>query len=264
MKIGIIGAGTIGSLLVQKLSKAGHDVKVAAKNGPESIDRDVLSQGGRAVTSEEAVTNVDAIIVSIPPNSMPDVAYLFADIAADTVVIETSNYFPQRDGNITALDDGIPASVWVSEQLGRPVAKAWNTMATKSFAVNSRPAGAEDRLAMPVAADRDRDRLVAMGLVEDSGFDAVDAGPLSESWRQQPGSPVYCTDLTRDEIPTALSAAERDRLPKRRDLTFAVAMEWLEGTSEISPPAQVTVRQHRALLMNGSATASNDFFTKFH
>jgi len=250
MKIGIIGAGTIGSLLVQKLSTAGHEVKVAAKNGPESISPEVLSKGGRAVTSEEAVTDVDAIIVSIPPGSIPDIACLFADVAPTTVVIETSNYFPQRDGNITALDQGMPASEWVTEQLGRPVAKAWNTMATKSFAVNSRPAGAEDRLAMPVAADRDRDREVAMALVEDTGFDAIDAGPLSESWRQQPGSPVYCTDLNRHEVPAALAATERDRLPKRRDLTFAVAMEWLEGTSETSPPAEVTVRQHRALLMS--------------
>ncbi len=109
--------------------------------------------------------------------------------------------------------------------LGRPIAKAWNSIGSDSFAKKGTPAGSPERIALSVAADRERDRKVAMALVEDTGFDAFDAGTLAESWRQQPGAPCYCTDLTRKELPAALTAAEQDRLPKRRDLAFAAIME---------------------------------------
>lgn len=190
MNIGIIGAGAIGTLLVQKLSTAGYDVKVAARNGPESIAAEVLSKGGRAVTVEEAVDDVHVIIVAIPPTRIPEVAHLFANVPSETVVIDTSSYLTRRDSNIPAFKDGQPLSVWVAEQLGRPVATAWNTMAAGTFAIISRPESDKDRLALPVAADSKRDRNVAMALVEDTGFDAIDAGPLAEAWRHEPGSHV--------------------------------------------------------------------------
>lgn len=207
MEIGIIGAGAIGSLLLQKLSIAGYDVKVAAVGGPETIDTTTLSKGGRVVTLEEAVSDAHVIIVAVPPTSIPDVARLFSNLPAETVVIDTSIHLPQRDGDTPAPDNSQPVSMWVAEQLGRPVAKAWGTVTAESLACKGRPEGDNARLAIPVSADCKRDRNVAMALVEDTGFDAIDAGPLIESWRQEPGCPAYGTDLKRDEMRIALASA---------------------------------------------------------
>jgi len=139
-------------------------------------------------------------------------------------------------------------SLWVVEQLSRPIAKVWNAIGSASFATKGKPRGAPGRIAIPVAADRDRDREVAMALVEDTGFDAFDAGTLAESWRQQPGAPAYCTDLTREQMAAALAAAERARLPKRRDLGVAVMQERL-GDGTTNPDADWGVRLVRAINM---------------
>jgi hypothetical protein len=249
MKIGILGTGHIGKTLVQKLSAAGHDVKVANSRGPDTIEADVLAFGGRAVSAAEAVEGVDVLILSIPLNRIPEVTPLIANVPADTVVIDTSNYYPQRDGRIDAIEAGQVESLWVSDQLGRPIVKAWNAIGSHSFATRGKPAGSPERIAIPVAADSKQDRKVAMALVEDTGLDAVDAGTLADSWRQQPGAPCYCTDLTREEMPAALAAADRAHLPKRRDLSFAAVMERIEGSGATNPDAEYGVRLNRALFM---------------
>ncbi|HYG27607.1 MAG TPA: NAD(P)-binding domain-containing protein [Caulobacteraceae bacterium] len=248
MKIGILGTGHIGKTLVRKLSAAGHDVKVANSRGPDTIEPDVLASGGRAVTAEEAVVNVDVVILSIPLNRLPGIAPLIASVPAETVVIDTSNYYPARDGRIEAIEDGQVESLWVAEQLGRPIVKAWNAIGSDSFARKGKPAGSPDRIAIPVAADIDKDRKVGMVLVEDTGFDAFDAGTLADSWRQQPAAPCYCTDLTREEMPAAHAAAERVRLPKRRDLAVAAIVERV-GDGTTNPDAEYLVRLNRALYM---------------
>jgi 8-hydroxy-5-deazaflavin:NADPH oxidoreductase len=248
MKIGILGTGHIGKTLVQKLSAAGHEAKVANSRGPHTIDADVLSLGGRAVSATEAVADVDAVILSIPLNRLPEVAPLIASLPAETVVIDTSNYYPQRDGRIDAIEAGQVESEWVAEQLGRSIVKAWNAIGSDSFAKKGKPAGSPDRIAIPVAADRERDRKVGMTLVEDTGLDAFDAGTLADSWRQQPGAPCYCTDLTREELPAAHAAAERARLPKRRDLALAAIVERI-GDDGKNPDAEYGVRLNRALYM---------------
>ncbi len=248
MKIAILGTGHIGKTLVIRLSEAGHEVKVANSRGPETIDSQLLSAGARAVTTEEALSDVEAAILSIPLNRIADTAPLVARLPDETVVIDTSNYYPFRDAKIQAIEDGQVESLWVAEQLGRPIAKAWNAIGSASLAKKGRPAGAADRLAIPVAADRDRDRQIAMALVNDTGLDAFDAGTLADSWRQQPGAPVYCTDLTHGEVCAALDAAERDRLPKRRDLGVAVLQERL-GDGTTNPDEDWGVRLVRAINM---------------
>ena len=248
MKIGILGVGHIGRTLARKLSAAGHDVKVANSRGPETIEAGVLASGARAVSAAEAVEDVDVVILSIPLNRLPAVAQLVARLPAETVVIDTSNYYPQRDNKIDAIEAGQVESLWVAEQLGRPIVKAWNSIGSDSFARKGTPAGSPDRIALPVAADRERDRKVGMALVEDTGFDAFDAGTLAESWRQQPGAPCYGTDLTREEMPAALAAAERARLPKRRDLSVAAVLERI-GDGVKNPDAEYAVRLNRALFM---------------
>jgi predicted dinucleotide-binding enzyme len=134
----------------------------------------------------------------------------------------------------------------VVEQLGRPVVKAWNAIGSDSFARKGKPVGSPDRVAIPVAAARKADQKVGMALVEDTGFDAFDAGTLAESWRQQPGTPCYCTDLTREEMPAALAAAEAVRAPKRRDLAVAAIQERV-GDAKTKPPADYLVRLSRVL-----------------
>lgn len=194
------------------------------------------------------MADVDVVILSIPLNRLPGIAPLLANVPAEAVVIDTSNYYPQRDGRIDAIEAGQVESLWVAELLGRPIVKAWNAIGSDSFAKKGKPAGSPDRIAIPFAADREADRKIGMALVEDTGFDAFDAGTLAESWRQQPGAPCYCTDLTREEMPAAIAAADRARLPKRRDLSIAAIMERV-GDAATNPDAEYAVRLTRALFM---------------
>jgi len=247
MKIGLVGAGHIGTTLARTLAAAGHDVKVANSRGPDSVAAKVLETGARAVTVEGALADVDVAILSIPQVAFAGVRDLVAALPDETVVIDTSNYFPQRDGENTAIEAGQVESEWVSAYFGRPITKAWNAIGTDSFKHRPQLKGHPDRVAVPVAGDRARDREIGIALMNDTGFDGFDAGPLAESWRQQPGSPVYCTDLTYDEVAPALAAAERDRLPKRRDLSVLVFGERLGGG--VSPDWQSGVKISRALFM---------------
>jgi predicted dinucleotide-binding enzyme len=226
VNIGILGVGSIGATLTRRLSAAGHDVVVANSRGPETIPGEVLIAGGRAVHAAELVTDaLDVLITSVPLNRTPDIAPLVGALRPDAVLVDTSNYYPHRDGHVAALDDGQVESDWVSEQLGRRVVKAWNAIYTDSFAHKSTAAGVVGRIAVPVAGDTAEGRALGVRLVEDTGFDGYDAGPLSESWRQQPGTPAYCTDLTLEELPHALASAVAARSPRRRDLATAVIAE---------------------------------------
>jgi hypothetical protein len=116
-----------------------------------------------------------------------------------------------------------------------------------SFETKGRHKGQPGRIALPVAGDRGRDRKIAIALVDDTGFDGFDAGPLGESWRQQPASPAYITDLGYDEMGPALASAERHRLPRRRDLSAQVFAE--RAGERASPDAETVVRIARALFM---------------
>jgi predicted dinucleotide-binding enzyme len=134
-----------------------------------------------------------------------------------TLVIDTSNYYPFRDGAIAEVDGSKPESVWVSEQSGRPVIKAWNAVLAVTLAKRGQPNGASGRIAIPVAGDDPKAKATAIQLVEATGFDALDSGSLSDSWRQQPGTLAYCTELTTNELKSALRSADRVRAPGNRD-----------------------------------------------
>jgi predicted dinucleotide-binding enzyme len=243
MRIGIIGAGSIGSTIARRLSRHDHDVMIANSRGPETIRASALSTGARPVTATEAVQGVDVLIVSVPMNRNVDIAPLVKSAPADAVVIDTSNYYPARDGSVKAFLDGQPESVWLSEMFERPVAKAWNAITTQSFDAKATAPGEPGRVAIPVAADRDSDRHVAMSLVEETGFDAVDAGVLAESWRQQPGAPVYCTDRVREDIPQWLARAEKQRVPQRRDLAMATIGEYVRDGGTVDGPFIVAINR---------------------
>lgn len=221
MKIGIIGAGNIGGTLARKLVAAGHAVKLAGSKGPDDIREQAQKIGATAVTSEEAVRDVEVVVLSIPFASIPEVASVFAGVPADVVVIDTSNYYPQFGTRIPEVDEGRPESVWSSEQLGRPVVKTFSAALAKTLAEGGKPAGAAGRFAMPVSGDNAAAKAVAQKLVDDAGFDPLDAGGLDSSWRQQPGTPAYCTELTLSELKTAVASATKDRAPRDRDALMA-------------------------------------------
>lgn len=217
MKIGIIGAGNIGGTLARKLVASGHSVKIANSKGPETISELARDIGATAVVTDDVVEDVEVLILSVPFATYPNLSDLVTSVPRDVVVIDTSNYYPFRDGAIPEVDAGKPESVWVSPQIGRPVTKAWNAGLAATLADKGRPAGEPGRIALPVAGDEASGKAVAMTLVEDTGFDAFDAGGLASSWRQQPGTPAYCTDLTRAELSVALQAAGQPRAPGNRD-----------------------------------------------
>lgn len=230
MKIGILGAGSIGAIVTRRLSQAGHQVRVANSRGPETIDPRLLVHGATPVEASTVASDVDVVISSIPLGRMVRVAPLLKDISPEVVVIDTSNYYPTRDGKIEAIEDGQVESAWVSEVVGRPIAKAWNAIAAESFADKATVSGTPGRIAIPVAADREGDRATTMRLVDETGFDPFDTGAVADSWRLQPAAPTYCTELTVDQMSAALASAERHRIPRRRDLAMAVIAERLDGT----------------------------------
>lgn len=216
MKIGIIGAGQIGGTLTRRLTALGHEVSVANSRGPETLTELAEETGAEAASVREAARGQDLVIVTIPEHSVPELPDdLFADVVDESVVVDTGNYYPQRDGRIEEIEAGMPESRWAERQLGRPVVKAFNNIHAQHLMDLGRPAGAPDRIALPVAGD-DAAKAVAMRLVDALGFDAVDAGGLDESWRQQPGSPVYGADLDAEGVRRALAEASPERPPEFR------------------------------------------------
>lgn len=244
MKIGILGAGNIGKRLASRLAAAGHDVKVAHAGPPDKIPAEALESGARATSAKDAMRCIDVAILSMPYTAYESIKPLVQALPDETVVIDTANYFPNRDVVISEIEAGKAESVWVQEFIGRPITKAWNTIFMLSLGERGRPKGDPERIAGPVSGDRTRDREVAIALMDDTGFDGFDAGDLADSWRQQPSSPVYCTDLTYEEIAPALASAQRERLSKRRELTAAVFAERQDDWT-----AESVARIHRALNM---------------
>ena len=213
MKIGIIGAGFIGGTLTRLLTKQGHTVKVSNSRDPETLADLAEETGATAVWAKDAPVDADLVIVSIPQKNTPDLAEgIVSTRKPGAPVIETNNYYPQqRDGRIEAIEDGTPESVWGSELLGAPVFKVFNGIFWKHLLENGVPAGTEGRIALPIAGDDPAEKQIVSDLVDQLGFDPVDAGTLAESWRQQPDTPVYGTDLDAEGVKKALAEASPER-----------------------------------------------------
>ncbi len=218
MNIAIIGTGNIGGTLTRRLRALGHDVSIANSRGPDSLSGLASETGAKPVTVAEAAHAGEVVIVTIPEKNIATLPRdLFSGVDDGVIVVDTGNYYPQqRDGAITPIESGVPESVWVSQQLGRPVIKAFNNIYAEHLMQLGKPGGSPGRVALPVAGDNPSAKATIMRLVDELGFDAVDAGPLEESWRQQPGTPVYTTDHTTDGLRKALSEASRERTPEWR------------------------------------------------
>ena len=218
MKIGIIGAGNIGGNLTRRFQELGHKVFVANSRGPGTLADLAAETGATAVTVEEAARRGDVVIVTIPQKNIPSLPRdLFAEVPDNVVVVDTGNYYPQqRDGRIAGIEDGTVESRWVSQQLGRPVVKAFNNIYAEHLLKLGKPSGTPGRIALPVAGDDERAKSVVLKLVDELGFDAVDAGKLDDSWRQQPGTPVYAADFDAEGVRRALASASKERKPEWR------------------------------------------------
>ena len=218
MRIGIIGAGFIGGTLTRRLTRLGHQVRVANSRDPQTLAELAAETGAEAVWAKDAAQDADLVIVSIPQKNTPDLAPgILSNRKPGAPVIETNNYYPQqRDGKIDAIEDGTPESVWVSEVLNEPVFKVFNGIYWKHLLEKGTPAGTKGRIALPIAGDDADGKKIVSALVDELGFDPVDAGPLAESWRQQPGTPVYGKDFDVAATKEALAQASPERTPEWR------------------------------------------------
>jgi predicted dinucleotide-binding enzyme len=212
MKIGMIGAGNIGGALTRLFRAAGHEVTVANSRGPASLAELSAQTSARGAAVEDAVRGQAVVVIALPINKIPSLARaLFAGAPADLV----SNYYPQqRDGRMAGIGDGLIESGWVEQQLGRPVVRAFNTIEATHLRAGAKAAGAAGRIALAVAGDGTKAK--AMALIDGVGFDAVDAGLIAESWRQQPGSPGYLKDYDVAGVRRSLAEATQARRPEWR------------------------------------------------
>ena len=213
MKIGIIGSGFIGGTLVRRLTALGHEVRFSNSRDPETLAELASETGATAVWAADAAQDADLVILSIPQKNVPDLAAGIAGARKPGApIIETNNYYPQqRDGLIEDIEGDTPESVWVSQQLGEPVIKAFNGIWYKHLLEKGVPAGTDKRIALPIAGDDAESKKLVFSVIDELGFDPVDAGSLAESWRQQPGTPVYGKDFGVDDTVKALAEASPER-----------------------------------------------------
>jgi 8-hydroxy-5-deazaflavin:NADPH oxidoreductase len=218
MKIGIIGAGNIGSVLALHFRRLRHTVLIANSRAPETLSQLAHKTGAIPVDISETARGVDLLVITIPMKSVPLLPKdLLSDLPSSSPIIDTGNYYPLRDGLISEIEDGMVESEWTSRILGRPVIKALNNIVADSLLHKGLPAGSKERIALPVSGDDLKSKQLVMALLDQMGFDAIDAGPLSESWRYQPGTAAYCPDPTVQQLPKLLQRAKRDNAPGNRD-----------------------------------------------
>ena len=219
--VGLIGSGHIGGTVARLAVTAGHQVLLSNSRGPDTLKELVAELGplARATTRREAAERGELVVVSIPLRAARSVP---PGPLAGKVVIDTCNYYPQRDGQFPELDSGaLTSSELIQRHLpSSAVVKAFNNIYYRHLESLARPAGAADRSYLPIAGDDAAAKAAVTAFLDSIGYGAVDAGPLAQGWRQQPGTPVYAgaygsfqdpqgSPAGADAIRQALAAAER-------------------------------------------------------
>jgi predicted dinucleotide-binding enzyme len=208
--LGLIGAGRIGSQVARLGVKNGYDIVISNSRGPETLSALVKELGprARAATAAQAAEAGDIVVVTIPLKNYRSVP---AAPLAGKVVLDTNNYYPQRDGHIPELDDeSTTSSQLLQAHLPKSkVVKAFNHIYAAQLTTDGKPKGSADRRALVIAGDDREAKAVVTHLLDQFGFDTVDAGPLEESWRIQPDTPGYGPRRTAKELAGDLAAAKR-------------------------------------------------------
>lgn len=210
MTIGFIGAGHIGSQLARLAVASGHEVVLSNSRGPETLASLVRELGprARAATPAEAARAGQLVVVSIPLKNIRDVP---VEPLAGKTVIDTNNYYPQRDGHIRELDDEstTTAELLQAHLPTSKVVKAFNHIYAAELTTHGQPAGTPNRRALVIAGDDADAKSTVTRLIDQFGFDVVDAGPLREGWRIQRDTPGYGPRRNADELRRDLTAAKR-------------------------------------------------------
>ncbi|KQR86991.1 NADPH-dependent F420 reductase [Microbacterium sp. Leaf179] len=208
--VGIIGAGHIGSALAKGFAKNGYDVVIANSRGPETLTDLVAAVGdrARAATAQEAAEAGDFVVVTVPLKAYTDVPV--APLAGKTV-LDTNNYYFERDGHIAALDEKqTTTSQMLQEHLPQStVVKAFNHIPAADILTDGSPAGTEGRRALATSGDSDEAVALVTRIYDEFGFDTVNVGPLSESWRVERDQPAYVVRQTAEKLTQNLARAER-------------------------------------------------------
>jgi predicted dinucleotide-binding enzyme len=243
MNIGVIGPGDIGEAIIRKLRDAGYPVKMANSRGPESLKDLAAKTGAIPASVEQVVQDVDMLFIAVPQKAIPELPKgLLNKAKQETIVIDVGNYYPFRDGRIDELENGLTESVWVERQIGWPVVKVLNTVIAKALAEAGRPAGSRDRVAFPISGDNPKAKEIVAQLIDRIGFDSVDGGTIAESWRQQPGSPAYCTNPTKQELELWLKKVDRPSLTTNREKVLKAYLAVVDANY------QTQVNAHRSVL----------------
>ena len=212
MRIGLIGAGMIGGTVAQLAVDQGHEVVLSNSRGPMALVDQVreLGDAARAATPREAARDADLVVVAVPLHALQQ---LPAAELAGKVVVDANNYYPARDGQVAELDEGKTTSSELLAALAPDarVVKAFNSIHFRQLGSQGEDPGTPGRRALPIAGDDADAKQVVAGLVDSFGFDVVDAGPLAEGWRFQPGTPAYNVRLDEGQLRRALADAEAAR-----------------------------------------------------
>ncbi|EFV14112.1 NADPH-dependent F420 reductase [Segniliparus rugosus] len=209
-EIGVIGAGLLGGTLARQIAAAGHRVAVANSRSPSTIS-DLAGDGVTVGWANEVAASAEILFLVLPYSAIPASAQMLAEfVPPRAIVVDAGNYYPGRDGAVPGLEDEnpIPDTAWVAETIGRQVFKAFNSITYTSLTNLRLPKGAPNRVGLPVAGAEGEAKQRLFELVDGIGFDPVDGGTLAQSWRQQPGSPIYCTDLPTVEVKRHLHEAK--------------------------------------------------------
>ncbi|MCX4154571.1 MULTISPECIES: NADPH-dependent F420 reductase [Paraburkholderia] len=209
MKIGILGAGFLGRAMAIVAKNHGHEVMISNSRDPRTLISTAAVLGCALGTAEEAAKFGDVVVVTVPFSNIGALPVAALD---GKIVIDTCNYYPDRDGHIEALDS---RSTTTSQMLaaalpGAKVVKAFNAILARDLETDGKPADASNRRALPFASDDEQAKHVVRELLDQFGFDPVDAGALTDSWRFERAKPVYCIPLDRAGIVEGLAAAQRD------------------------------------------------------
>ena len=208
--IGIIGAGHIGTAVAKAVIGLGHDVVIANSRGPETLEALIAELGpkARAATAAAAAGAADVAVVTVPLRAVNDVP---VEPLAGKIVLDTNNYYFERDGHIDVLDRGeATVSGLLQEHLPTSkVAKAFNHIMAADINTDGKPAGTPDRRALATASDHPEAAQFVTELYDQLGFDTVNIGPLSESWRVERDRPAYVVRQNREELEANLAKAPR-------------------------------------------------------